>query len=251
MRTRSSPPETTPIPRFPSTHWSLIDRSTHADRALRRQALGELLVRYWPALRGHLVARKGIDPDAAEDLLQGFVTSKVLEQGVLARVVRAKGKFRTWLLTALDRYVISQRRYHSAAKRAAPGVVSLDASPAVPSDSEGADVFDLAWAREVLAEALRRLEAECTASQRPGLWRLFACRVLAPALDDAPAVPYEQVLGDLGYSSATQASNALVTVKRMFRRHLHGVIGEYAGSDDAIQEEMEDLHRILAQAGPA
>jgi RNA polymerase sigma-70 factor (ECF subfamily) len=208
-------------------------------------------MRYWPALKGHLVARKGIDPDAAEDLLQGFVTSKILEQGVLARVVRAKGKFRTWLLTALDRYIISQQRYHAAAKRAAPGMVSLDAVPAVASDAEGADVFDLAWAREVLAEVLRRLEAECMISQRPNLWNLFECRVLAPALDDVPAVPYEQMIKRLGFASREQASNALVTTKRMFLRHLHGVIGEYAASGDAIEEEIQDLHRILAQGGPA
>ena len=36
--------------RFPTTQWSLIGRSSQADLALRRQALGELLVRYWPAL---------------------------------------------------------------------------------------------------------------------------------------------------------------------------------------------------------
>jgi RNA polymerase sigma-70 factor (ECF subfamily) len=207
-------------------------------------------VRYWPALKSHLVARKGIDPDDAEDLLQGFVTSKILEQGVLARVVRAKGKFRTWLLTALDRYVISQQRYQAAAKRSAPGAVRLDAVPAVVSDSGRADVFDLAWAREVLAEVLRRLEAECTTTRRPDLWTLFECRVLAPALDDVPAAPYEQVIERLGFASREQASNALVTAKRMFLRHLRGVIGEYAGSDDAIQEETRDLHRILAQAGP-
>jgi RNA polymerase sigma-70 factor (ECF subfamily) len=236
--------------RFPTTHWSLIGRSSQPDLALRRQALGELLVRYWPALKGHLVARKGIDPDDAEDLLQGFVTSKILQRGVLARVLRAKGKFRTWLLTALDRYVISQQRYQAAAKRSAPGVVSLDAVPAVASDSDGTDVFELAWAREVLAEVLRRLETQCTTTQRPDLWSLFECRVLAPALDAVPAPPYEQVIERLGFSSKEQASNALVTAKRMFLRQLHRVIGEYAGSNDAIQEEILDLHRILAQAGP-
>ena len=80
--------------RFPSTHWSLIARTRRVDPLEKRQALGELFTRYWPALKAHLVARKGLDPDGADDLLQGFVTSKILEQGVLNRVAPSLPRLR-------------------------------------------------------------------------------------------------------------------------------------------------------------
>jgi RNA polymerase sigma-70 factor (ECF subfamily) len=236
------------VARFPSTHWSLIGRTGRVDPLEKRQALGELFTRYWPALKAHLVGRNGFDPDRADDLLQGFVTSKILEQGVLSRVEPAKGKFRTWLLTILDRYVVSQRRFQSAAKRSAASV-SLDAAPEFAAGARGVDAFDLAWAREVLVEVLRRLEADCALSGRLDIWRLFESRVLGPVLNDAPPVPYDQLVERLGFSSPEQAANALVTAKRMFVRQLRGVVGEYAAEEDAIQEEIRDLRRILAEAG--
>ena len=89
----------------------------------RREALGVLLRRYVPALRAHLVVQKRVPRDAAADLIQGFVCDKVVEQGLLAGADRCKGKFRSFLRTALDRAGIATRLDE-------PDVVlALDSSP--------------------------------------------------------------------------------------------------------------------------
>jgi hypothetical protein len=59
--------------RFPTTHWSLVDLARAGRGTLQRNALDQLLTRYWPALKAHLVVKKRIDPDEAEDLVQGFI----------------------------------------------------------------------------------------------------------------------------------------------------------------------------------
>jgi len=41
------------------------------------------------------------------------------------------------------------------------------------ADQTSADVFDVAWAREVIAETLRRMQAECEAAGRDDIWRVF------------------------------------------------------------------------------
>ena len=79
---------------FPSTQWSLVDRAAAGDAKARQRALGDLLQRYLPALRAHLVFKKRIDQERAEDLVQGFVTNKVIEQGLIARADPGKGRFR-------------------------------------------------------------------------------------------------------------------------------------------------------------
>ena len=56
--------------RFPTTHWSLVARAGRDATEVKRQALGELLVRYLPALRAHLVYGKRLSPEDADDLLQ-------------------------------------------------------------------------------------------------------------------------------------------------------------------------------------
>ena len=105
---------------FPTTHWSLVGRAGGgADAGQQGAALVELLTRYMPALRLHLIARKRMDEHRADDAMQAFLASKILEQGIIERAEKEKGKFRTFLLTALDRFLISEIRKDSAIKRGA------------------------------------------------------------------------------------------------------------------------------------
>src|SRR5262245_8754891 len=96
--------------RFPPTSWTNVQAAGANDSAGQRAALDGLLRRYWPVLRVHLIYRKKVPPDRAEDLLQGFVQEKILERNLLAVADPAKGKFRTFLLTALDRFLIDRWR---------------------------------------------------------------------------------------------------------------------------------------------
>ena len=72
----------------------------------RGAALEQLLIRYQPVLKAHLVVKKGTSPDEADDLVQSFIQEKILERNLLASFDSAKGKFRTFLLTSFDRFVI-------------------------------------------------------------------------------------------------------------------------------------------------
>ena len=50
----------------------------------------------------------------------------------------------------------------------------------------------------------------------------------------------------LGFTSPIQAANAVFTVKRMFERFFREVVAEYAASPDGIEQEIHELHAILA-----
>src|SRR4051794_36682601 len=96
--------------RFPTTRWSLVARageSGDAAEAARREALGVILGRYLPALRAHLLARR-VPAGWVDDLLQGFIADKVIEYNLLGYADRGRGKFRTFLLTALDRFAANR-----------------------------------------------------------------------------------------------------------------------------------------------
>ncbi|NLF72215.1 MAG: hypothetical protein GX575_24540 [Candidatus Anammoximicrobium sp.] len=101
---------------FPTTRWSLVARAGDEELEARRQALGELVVAYLPALRAHLVYRKGLVPEQ-DDVLQEFVAQKVLEKNLFAQADRALGKFRTFLLTALDRFLYNWLRHQQLGRR--------------------------------------------------------------------------------------------------------------------------------------
>jgi hypothetical protein len=236
--------------RFPTTHWSLIGRARDGQDAVRRDALNELLTRYWPALKAHLVVKKHIDPNEADDLVQGFIENKVLERNLMAAADAGRGRFRNLLATALDNYVTSQMRMRSAAKRETQRAVSLDQEAyeqAAVTAGAFYDAFDLAWAREVLAEILRQMQAECQRSGRPDVWGMFEARVLGPILHGVEPLAYEQLLARYGFRSPSDASNALVTAKRMFGRLLREVVREYAVDEDDVDAEIRELQEILSQ----
>ncbi len=234
---------------FPATNWSLVRRAGVSNGADARLAMDVLLRRYLPALRARLVCDRRLDPDAAADLLQGFVAQKVLEQELLRRAEPGRGRFRTFILTALDRYVVDQCR-HRVAKRHSPGSAPQPLSELHPSTADTpADAFDRAWAREVIAEAVRCMEAECGSSGRPDVWGVFQARILMPCIHGAPPLPYDQLVARFGLRSPEHASNVLMTAKRMFARALRAVVGDYATDAGEVEREIADLRAILTSAG--
>lgn len=243
--------------RFPETRWTLVARAGgvaggSGDSAGQRQALVEWLTRYVPALRAHLVAHKGIAPARADDLLQEFLANKVLRDGLIAEARPERGRFRTFLLTVLDRFMASEHRKERAKKRSADASVLLDEGADVPdAASTRSDRFDVEWARALLSQALATMERECQSTGRPDVWGVFETRILKPMLEHAEPLPYAQLVERYGLRSPAQASNVLMTGKRTFARILRGLIAEYEPDESRVDEEIADLHEVFARAGRA
>jgi RNA polymerase sigma-70 factor (ECF subfamily) len=234
------------LERFPSTHWSQVNAAAGDDSLASTQALEALLHRYLPALKVHLARKYSVRTDAADDLLQSFVGQKLLDPTFIAAADRQRGKFRSFLLTALDHFLIDQLRKDRAATRQIEHPAS---SEELPAAGRSPDAFDIAWAKQVIDTTLQNMESECTASGRDDLWKLFNLRVVGPTLRNEPPPPYDQLVARFNFASPTQASNALVTAKRMFERSLRAVVGQYAGSNHSVEGELRDLREILSRAG--
>ena len=234
---------------FPATSWSLVALAAADGPESQRNALQTLLVRYLPALRAHLVCSKGMAADAADDLLQDFVAAKVLERDLITRADRDLGKFRTFLLVSLDRYWLNQIRDRAAQKRSADLADPLgDHVDRLAAQSQ-TDAFHAAWARDLLRQAIEAMRVECESSGRDELWGVFECRVLDPALHGSEPVGYDSLVERFHFRSPSQASNTLATAKRMFARLLRAAVGQYAGSEQEIDEELDDLRKGLAYHG--
>ena len=234
--------------RFPTTNWSLVGHAgDEADRD-RSRALAELLEQYWPVLRAHLVIRKRIDSHSADDLVQGFIKDKVLERNLLAVADTKRGRFRNLLLTSLENYVASEQKRAAAKKRAPDRAERLDLQDErvggqhVPPDR----AFDVAWAQQLVINTTQRMKDECDEAGREDLWVLLESRVLAPTLEGAEPIGYDAIVRRFGFQSPSQASNALITAKRMFARLLRSAIAEYAQDDADVEQEIRDLERILS-----
>jgi len=235
---------------YPTTIWSEVERAGRTEASDSTAALETLLAKYYAPLQRHLQFKFQVDEDQARDWLQAFVHSKILLGRFLARASRDRGRFRTFLLNALDHFVISELRKANAGIRGsgqAPiPLEMLTASEELQAPVVPGDAFCLDWARAVLAEALKRMQAECRLKSHHARWGVFRARLLEPLLEGTEAPPYEQLVRQFGLSSPAEASNALVTGKRQFDRLLHAVVAEYAGDGAEVETELRELKRALS-----
>jgi len=241
--------------RFPTTRWTLLDRAARGDAEVRHQALADLLRLYVGPIRAFIIARRGVSPDQADDILQDFLSVKWLEQDLLSRAQREKGRFRSYLLTALDHFISNwyRKRRRDGPNAAAQGVAATDSSSGAADNEPAApggrpqDQFDLVWAQQVVQTAIERMRAECDTGGRQDVWAVFEARLLGPILGEAAPPAYAELVQRFGFQTPAQAQNLLVTAKRTFTRTLRTVILEYEGAESDVDAELRDLQEILAR----
>lgn len=234
---------------FPPTRWSLVARAGQDTARAGQGALDELLRVYLPVLKTHLVRDMRIPTDQADDLVQDFVTNRMLlEKSVVSLADPDRGRFRWFLLKAFTNHVKSVSRRDQARKRGPADSyrLSIEENPdLVAIGPEQERSFNMAWARQVLSEAIGRMRTECSEKGRSDIWGVFESRMLNPILEQAEPVPLDILVGQFCLDSPSQASNLLVTARRMFQRVLTEVVRETVADDAAVAEEILDLKAIL------
>jgi hypothetical protein len=230
---------------FPRTDWADLGKAAQAEPA----PLDRLIRLYWQPLRIYLVTTFPSLRDQADLLLQDFAEDKLLQEGWLHKADQARGRFRDFLKISLRNFVLNRLSLKEARN---PPVPLEDLEHELPQPEAASEAFDLAWARAVLSEALRRMEADCrnpAADQprRSQIWELFRIRLVDPIFDGAPAPAYETLMERFGWKSPTDASNTLLSAKRIFKTHLNEVIKEYAGKDTATATEVNAIETFLAR----
>lgn len=151
---------------FRTTHWSVVALAGQSDSEAASRALEALCGRYWYPIFAYL-RHRGNDPYQAEDLTQAFFT-RLLEKNYLAAADRERGRFRTFLLTALNHFLANEWNRAQAQKRGG-GCQFISLEYAREQDEQslqlGHDltperVFERRWAETVLSKVLDRLEGE-------------------------------------------------------------------------------------------
>ncbi|HEY1683463.1 MAG TPA: hypothetical protein VGG19_01755 [Tepidisphaeraceae bacterium] len=236
-----------PCLHFTTTHWSLIGRAGSGGDAERKAALNQLLQRYLPALRAHLILQKHLQDASADDLLHDFILSKDVLQEIIRQAKPERGRFRDFLLKALTYFMIDQHRRAKAQKRAADAAIPINENfDAVDNLIDSRDVFDVAWARQLLTDAIEDMRTNCQRDGRLDIWDIFQGRLLDPLLHDAQPVPYKVLVARHRLDSPDTASNLLETARRRFKKSLWNRIAEYEPDEEMIKAEIADLLRILS-----
>jgi len=234
---------------FGPTLWKIVLEAKDPASPRRRAALETLIETYWKPLY-YFVRRRGNDSETSKDVTQGFFTA-LIEKNYLQNVDQAKGKFRTFLLTAIQHYLSDYHDRASAKKRGGGvGIFSLDYARA---EDEGAlqgaaketpdDLFRTEWALEVLSQALRLLRKEYEAAGRLAEFESIRLHLQYGA---SAGARYTDLAAKLGISES-DIRNRIHRARVRLREATLDVIRTYTQSESETEEELRDLLGAFSQ----
>jgi len=229
---------------FTTTHWTVVLAAGQKDHSERATALESLCRSYWYPLYAY-VRRGGYEAADAQDLTQDFF-ARLLSKDYLRAVDRSKGKFRSFLLAALEHFLANEWRRANAQKRGGQfRFISLDdtsaedqyrLAPASPHSPE--QFFEQQWAITLLEHVVAKLRDEFTVSGKEALFK----EIKVFLTGEKRAVSYAELAGRMNTTEAALK----MAVSRMRQRYGELLRLEIANTVTGPEEVDEELRALFA-----
>jgi DNA-directed RNA polymerase specialized sigma24 family protein len=231
---------------FPHTQWSVISmaRGENADQV--GEGLRQLALNYWRPLYLYLRKRGESHEDASDDV-QGFFAF-VFSSGFLEHVDREGGKFRSYLLTSLERWRSRNRTRDRALKRG--GLVvhvsleeldAMEGAPAVSYSGTSAELaFDRQWAAELIRCSVSALQEDFRKRGRQAWFD-----TLSPALPGGAGLPPYTTLAEQLQCSEGAVKKGVFDLRQAFAARLREEIRATVRSNEDAEEELRYLVSVM------
>jgi len=231
---------------FLPTHWSVVLAAGWRDSPQATEALERLCQAYWYPLYAY-IRRKGYPLEEAQDLTQEFFLH-VLRGEFLSRADRAKGKFRSYLLGALEHFLAKQwRRSHRLKRGGGCQILSLKAEPGESRyrlepfhELTAEKLYNQSWAMMLLEQAMNALKEECESTGKSQLFEELKTRLDG---DDNQA-SYEEVALRLKMREGA-VRMATVRLRRRFGELLRAEIAHTVADPSEVDGEVRFLLAAL------
>ena len=246
VRHHENLPEAAPAHHFATTAWSVVIKAGENRSPESRQAMETLCSGYWYPLYAYL-RRKGLGSHEAEELTQAFF-AHLLERDRLGTVDPIRGRFRSFLLTSLNHFMIQDWRKKNTVKRGGNvQKLSIDFGDAdqryshEPVEALTAEkLFERKWAIQILQRVLDQLQVQY---QERGRSELF--EALKPRLMSADSGPLRDVATQLGMNEIT-VKVAAHRMREKYRKLLLQTISQTVENPDDVKQEIEHLFSALS-----
>ena len=226
---------------FSTTSWSVVLQA-QGESPAAQEALEKLCRTYWRPVYS-FIRRQGTRPEEAEDLTQGFFVL-LLQRRNFDDVRKEKGRLRSYLLTSLKHFLVSEHRRAVTAKRGkGQQLIPLEEFRTnervelEPADPLSADrLYERRWALTLMEQVLRRLKDEYRTSGNAVLFD--SLKQLLP--DEPGAQSREEIALQLGMTD-----NALRQAFHRFRHRYQLLLREEISHTVAVASDIEDELRHL------
>ena len=210
-----------------------------------QEALEILCRTYWYPLYAY-VRRQGLPLEDAQDLTQEFFR-RLLEKEYIGLADPERGRFRTFLLTALKRFLVSEWRRGQAAKRGGAKPAFWDEAEAEaryqaePStDLTPEKIYEKRWALLLLDGVLARLGDEAVKAGKVELFEGLKSLLWG----DRDVESYADLSAQLNMSEGALRIAAL-RFRQRYRELLRAEIAQTVAHPAEIDEELRHLFQVL------
>ncbi len=236
---------------FTTTHWSVILEAARPESSGSVDAFARLYQDYWYPLYAY-VRRRGRGSHEAEDLIQDFFVS-LLEHRRLRGLERGGGRFRSFLLKALQNFLANEWDRQAAQKRGGGCVIipldEVDAESrfiADPASPVPEVEFERNWAFAVIGLAMRNLEAEMRSAGKDRVYEQ-----LQPHLQgDRSGRPYAEIASELHMTEGA-VKVAVHRLRQRYRELLLAELTRTVGHEAEVAEELRHLIAIVSAQWPS
>ncbi|MHC1766744.1 MAG: RNA polymerase sigma factor [Verrucomicrobiia bacterium] len=240
----SATPEDNPI--FVTTRWSVVLMAGQRDAPQSAMAIEQLCRTYWYPLYAH-VRRRGYGTEDAQDLTQEFF-ARLLAKEAFSIADPHRGRFRTFLLAALDHFLANEwHRAHSQKRGGGYEIASWDQACAEsrylaePMDELTPEkVFQKRWAAALLEQVLDRLREEYHASGKHEFFKI----VKQLLWGETTGVSQAKLAAELGLSEGA-FKVAVHRFRRRYRELLRCEIAQTVDRNEDIDAELQELMAAL------
>jgi DNA-directed RNA polymerase specialized sigma24 family protein len=233
---------------FTTTHWTVVLAAGKCGTAQSAQALEVLCRTYWFPLYA-FVCRRGYEEHEAQDLTQEFF-ARLLAKDYLRTVDRAKGKFRSFLLAAMEHFLAKEWRRANAQKRGG-GVSFLpldDQSTGLGSVQVAApglspeEFFDQQWFITLLEQAVGKLRQEFRAAEKGEVFEGLKIYLTGEGREAS----YADLAARLNTTTAA-LKMAVSRMRQRYRELLRAEIASTVSSPEEVEEELRALFAALSR----
>jgi RNA polymerase sigma-70 factor (ECF subfamily) len=231
---------------FPTTHWSLLAKATSSGDDDARRALEELCRRYWAPVN-QFIQFRGQRGAEADDLTQEFFLH-VCQHSTFSRADRMRGRFRSFLLGALVKFLANEADRARAQKRGGGAadlrLDDMDDTTAPAAPAEALAGFDREWATTILANAMERSRGEFAEAGRRDVFKVL--KDFLPGASTPPS--YEDAAQQIG-SSVPAFKSEVHRLRLRFRALIREEISATVSAPHEIEEELAHLQTVLMDRG--
>lgn len=231
--------------RFKSTDWSVVN---HLGGAGAELAMASLCEQYWYPLYAYARSRVG-NVHQAQDLTQGFF-AHALARNSLRQAAPDRGRFRTFLLTAMKNFMANEYHKQNAQKRGGGRqLLSLDFDDGDRHFDQAAidnlspeRIFERSWTLTLLDRVTIQLRLEFDKEGSTDRFKMFQ-----PALNSTGAdMDFEAAASELGISEVA-ARKAASRFRQRYRELLKIEVGRTLADSSDVDDE---ICRMFQSLGP-